>query len=45
MSGEGYLILGYIVGLGLLLSYAIMLWLAGRALKKRERRKEHGATR
>jgi hypothetical protein len=45
MTGEGYLILGYIVGLGLLVSYAILLWLAGRSLDRRERRNEHGASR
>jgi hypothetical protein len=44
MTGEGYLMLGYVVGLGLPLSYAILLWLTGRSLEKRERRKDHGAT-
>ncbi|MDY7107313.1 MAG: hypothetical protein SYC29_01635 [Planctomycetota bacterium] len=44
MTGEGYLVLGYIVGLGLLLGYAILLWLAGRSLDKREPREDQGPT-
>jgi hypothetical protein len=45
MTGEGYLVLGYIIGLGLLVSYAIRLWLAHCSLERRERRKGTGATR
>ena len=37
MTGDGYLLLGYVIGLGLLLGYAVVLWLSWRALDKRER--------
>ena len=30
MSGQGYVILGYVIGLGLLWGYAAALWLALR---------------
>jgi hypothetical protein len=45
MTGERYLVIGYIVGFGLLLGYAILLWIGRRALERRERRKQGGATR
>lgn len=36
MSSNGFVILAYVLGLGLLWGYAAMLFLAGRTLNRRE---------
>lgn len=45
MMGDDYLLLGYIAGLGLLWGYAVLLWLGGRSIDRRERRKARASTR
>ena len=45
MTGHDYLLMGYIAGLGLLWGYAILIWLGGRSIDRRERRKGHTSTR
>jgi hypothetical protein len=37
MSGNDYLVLGYVISFMLLWGYAIVLWLTGINLRKRER--------
>lgn len=39
MTGTGYAVLAYIVGLGVLLVYAGAIWWSGHALARRERRR------
>ena len=36
MSTNNYVILAYVIGLGLLWGYAVVLWLAGRSVARRE---------
>ena len=38
MSGTQYLILAYVIGLGLPLAYCVSLWLGHRSLRVRETR-------
>lgn len=38
MSGSDYLVLGYVLGLLVLVGYAINLWVAGRRLGNRKDR-------
>ncbi len=45
MTGESYLMLGYIVGLGLIWGYVVLLWMAGRSVRGQERRSEQASTR
>ncbi|MFG0253068.1 MAG: hypothetical protein ACF8NJ_09370 [Phycisphaerales bacterium JB038] len=40
LTSEQYLLLGYIVGVGVLLGYAAKLWLNARRLGQRESRHE-----
>jgi hypothetical protein len=40
MNPTTHAILGYSVGLGVLLAYALSLWLAGRSLARREQRRQ-----
>lgn len=37
MNAENYLILAYVLGLGLLWGYAVLMWRESRALAVRER--------
>ncbi len=37
MTQTGHVIAAYAIGLGLMLGYAILLWLEGRALGRRQR--------
>ncbi len=40
LTAEQYLLLGYVVGLGVLLGYAAKLWLSARSLKLREAQRQ-----
>jgi hypothetical protein len=37
MSGNQYLLVAYVIGLGLPWGYAVFLWLNSRSLERRER--------
>jgi hypothetical protein len=38
MTGTDYAIAAYVVGLGLMVLYGLMLWVEGRAVARRQRR-------
>ena len=44
MTAEGYVILAYVLGLGMLWGYGVWLWIAARALNKEQRDAAEGET-